>query len=274
VPRFIRFNAEETTLLEELGGALLPLKEWIQSKSYVPPEPTPWRQDGVSLSLKELGAIPFLERLLAETSGDADLIAHFEKVEQDPLRACPIEEVRDWRSRRGLEREARFDIVESENLLTAGKDSAGKNQPIARVTFYAKHLPLLVQAARAAKAAGLNPRIFAEDLLQDRSEFWPSGSPKSSIFIKRFVEDLLYAVMGMRNQVPEPLRSALLTELGELRRVGNAFEPKHAMAAVEQFKEALDKASQRPASEAETEESAQMPMSPPPVGSPPLHTKL
>ncbi|HKH45931.1 MAG TPA: hypothetical protein VKM72_14815 [Thermoanaerobaculia bacterium] len=247
---FTRFDAEQSALLEEIGEALLR------------------RQNGAPLSLRELGAIPFLERLLAETSGDADLIAHFEKVVQDPLRSCPIQEVRDWRARRGLDPEAKFDIVTSENLMRAGED-----QPISRAVFYVEYIPLLVQAARAAKKApGYDSAIFAKELSKNESKFWPSSSQKSAFLIKRLLEDLLYALMGMQNPIDETRRSAFLTKLGELRRVGNKFEPRHAEAAVDAFRKALDEASQSP-----REELEEVPLSVPEVslsiGNPPLTTK-
>lgn len=265
--KLIRFDTEQTALLEEIADALLPLDEWVRTKSYKPPGTPPWRQDGGALSAKRLGVVRFLEGLLAESSGDADLIAHFERTAHEPLARCPIPEAGEWRARRGLEPQTKFDIVASENLFTAGKD-----QPLDRVSFYSVHLPLLAQAARDAKAAGYDPKAFVEDLLQDRSGFWPGGSQKSSVFIKRLLTDVLYALMGQRSPLPEPWRSALLTELGELRRVGNHFDPYDAMAAVKAFRDLLERVAHAPEPEA-LGSSWGVPGGPAPVGSPPLTTK-
>src|SRR5262249_7701522 len=109
----------------------------------------------------------------------------------------------------------------------------------------------------------------ADQLLKDQSPFWPTNPPlKSSNFVKQFAKDMLYAMFGLRNPVAEPLKFALLIELGEQRRAGNTYGPAEAAAAVAAFEEVYKKVptpgappGAPPVGEA------------PPVGSPPLTTK-
>ncbi|HEY2921004.1 MAG TPA: hypothetical protein VGK77_18640 [Candidatus Binatia bacterium] len=261
----IPLDPELREVLENLAGGLFPLDAWIKSKTYTPAEADlPWRKGTEPLSPKKIGVIQFFEALVRETAGDAHLIARWHQLIAEPLVFSPLAGMHEWRTRRGLEPEPEFGALESENVLT---DFEGK--PISRANFYAAYFPLLKQAVKAAAAQGpIQWEVFADNLFKDEKDVpapvWPKGQPRRpSNFIKQFSRDLLYAMMGMRNAAPEPLKTALLTELGEHRRVGNDYKPEDTKNAVQEFKKVLQKVTQQP-----LPPTTPVPPSAPPLGSP------
>lgn len=229
--------------LEDLAEAILPLSEWINRKPYIPPNAheLPWRRPNPPvLPLHELSLLPFVAGLINESSGDEELRAYFSTRAEEPLALAPHDDVAAWRMLRGLSPSPTFGVSESDNLLM---DVDG--HPISRASFYRTYLSLFDYACQAADAAsagaGINWKEFGSALLNNRSPFWPKSLPRrSSTFVKQFGRDVLYAVLGMRNPVPDVWRYAVLTELGEHRRVGNAFLPADAAVVIERFQAVFD----------------------------------
>src|SRR5262249_31009252 len=107
---------------------------------------------------------------------------------------------------------------------------------------------------------------FGLDLLNDRSKYWPQGGKlKSSVWCKQFVKDLLYCALGMQNPAPAPWKFAVLAELGENRRVGNAYTPAQVAIWVEALKTMLEKPKVAPLEEREI--AYMLPVGAPPVES-------
>ncbi len=249
--------------LETLAAGLFGLDAWVkESAKYKPPDPDlPWRAPGHTFAPKDLGVIPFFEGLLRESSGDDDLAGRWAAVSADPLKFSPLLDAQGWRSRRGLTNPAKFGVVVSSNVQIV--DSGGN--PISRHRFYVACWSLLQSVVRARKAQGtVNWQILAEDLFSDRDPQWPnSKQPPSSAFITQFTFDMLYAMLGIRNPAEPPWRYALLVELGEHRRVGNAYKPKDARVAVNNIRQLITKLTQQP-----PPSPAPTPVHVPPVGSP------
>jgi hypothetical protein len=230
-PATLSIGPQTREILTSLAEAILPLQDWIDRKDYVPSnsKELPWRKAGTSLKVSDLRVIEFLELLLRETMGDARLLERWSQVRAEPLKFCPLERPEEWRRARGLDPIPVFDVVGGDNTLTDGQ-----GRQISRGQFYASYLPLLQAAVSARVEAGKQVRAkrladpagwkkFALELFTDSCVEWPSNQPDASSFVFQFIRDLLYAVLGMRNPVTEPRRSAILTEIGELRRPGNVF---------------------------------------------------
>jgi hypothetical protein len=113
----------------------------------------------------------------------------------------------------------------------------------------------------------LDWRKFTERMWSDESSFWTRGlARKSSTFLRQWGRDVLYCVLGMRNPVDEPWKTAVLTELGEHRRVGNKFVLSDAEVVLQAFKDVFD-----PAMEAGAGSFMRLsPSSIPAIGSPPI----
>jgi len=232
-------DADLRSALENIASALFPFSLWIQEKDTRFPPPkldAPWRAGGEQLTPAKIGAIDFFEGLLRETSADAVLIERFQDLSTAPLHFSPLEDAVGWRRQRGLDPAPLFGVAQSDNLLV-GFDG----KPISRAQFYSDYWPLLKQAMQSAAAQGtIDWTTFTDGLLTDQSAFWPTNQPlKSSNFAKQFARDLLYAMLDMRNNAPEPWKFALLIELAEGRRVGNAYVPADTQAAVDKLKSVL-----------------------------------
>lgn len=234
--------------LESLAECILPLKEWVDTKAY---EPTgygslPWRVDQQTpLHPSRLGLVRFLEGLLLETSHDEEIKAHFASRAEGPLKFTPHDDITAWRALRGLAADPLFGVTDSDNLLM---DVEG--HPISRLGFYRVYLSVFRSAVTAALLAAAEAEVamdwpkFGDDLLNNKSEFWPRSIPRrSSTFVKQFGRDALYAVLGMRNPVDEPWKYAVLIELGEHRRVGNLYTPDDAEVALRDFLAVFDEPS-------------------------------
>jgi hypothetical protein len=237
------FDEFGRSILRSLAHALLPLEQWIRSRKpppggddYEPPnaDELPWRRDGQTLSINRLGAVEFIEGLIRESNGDVLLVKRWAALQADPLRYCPIENAGEWRASRGLVAPS-FGVVQSQNVLL---DDRGIQ--IARAEFYASYLPQLVIAA-AQRQPGDDAawQRFALDLFSDNCKEWPATA-RSSRFMLQFLRDLLYAILGVRNPVPEPWRSAVLTEIGELRRPGNVYSRQDVEGGLDDFKKVID----------------------------------
>jgi hypothetical protein len=252
--------------LVSLADALLPLADWLKAdKKYVPPnaDELPWRQNGgPPLNAKTLRVIDFLDGLIAETSGDVDLLDRFGDIAKNPLGLSPLSDVHDWRAARGLDDQPAFGVVASNNVLI---DASGN--PFARATFYKTAFDAFQTAAGNARLRGpIDWARFADALWVDASPFWTSTAMKASAFVTQFLKDVLYAVLSMRGPASEPLNSAVPTELGEHRRPGNRFEPDDAEDAVEAFRAKMAEVAKHPPAPTPAPH-------PPPVGSPPATTK-
>jgi hypothetical protein len=231
--------------LRNLANALLPLNEWIRTRGpgdYEPPNASklPWRHGG-SLSVDQLGVIEFIDALLRESNSDITLLARWREVQADPLKYCPVDNKYEWRAARGLSAPS-FGAVQSQNVLA---DNRG-NQ-IVRSQFYASYLPALANAtAKRNPADDAGWAAYALDLFKDTCAEWPaSESMRSSRFMLQFLRDLLNAILGVRNLVPEPWRSAVLTEIGEFRRPGNKYTRQDVKRGLDEFISVLK--SHRPA---------------------------
>jgi len=245
-------------ILGNLAEGLFDLTAWLNSPGkYEPPLPAkdmPWRAAGHRFSPSDLKVIPFFEGSLREASGEDDLFNRWAKVTANPLRFSPMEDVQGWRKNRGLASVPQFGIAKSANVFLT--DSVG--HAISRRAFYDPCWAVL-QAAVAArlKKGPVDFGGLANDLATDLAPEWPRTiNPPSSVFIAQFVCDLLYAMLGMRNPVAPPMQYALLAELGEFRRAGNAFEPSDVAANVAALRKLLEKMLAAP---------------PPPPVTPPVH---
>jgi hypothetical protein len=265
-------DVELADYLERLAGGILPLKQWVSTKTYKPPshEKLPWRSSPQTpLEPARLGLIRFLEGLLLETSNDEEIKAHFATRAEEPLKLAPHDDTSAWRALRGFKADPEFGVADSDNLLM---DVEG--HPISRAGFYRVNLPLFRAAAELAlETAGgddVDWQKFADDLLNNKSPFWPRSLPRrSSTFLKQFGRDLLYAVLGMRNPVEEPWKHAVLIELGEHRRVGNLYTPDDAAKALNDFLAVFDEPAPQPSAIASIMDSAAVSSElVPPIGSP------
>jgi len=263
-------DADLHSALENIASALFPFALWMQEKDtrFPPPQPdAPWRAGGEQLAPAKIGAIDFFEALLQETAADAVLIERFQNISNDPLQFSPLADAAAWRRQRSLDPvdSQSFGAAQSDNLLV-GFDG----KPISRMQFYPDYWPLLKQAVQSAAGQGtIDWTAFTDGLLTDQSVFWPTNQPlKSSNFAKQFARDLLYAMMDMRNNAAEPWKFALLIELAEGRRVGNAYAPADTQAAVDKLKSVLAAKLHAPAPAPPVPPHAIPPVGSPRVGSP------
>lgn len=222
--------------LEKLAEGLFPLAEWIDDKivhsGYLPAGHLPWRMAGQKLTPAMLGIIPFFEELLSKSTEDAPLAIRWcELATSDPVGASPISGLDEWRQRHPGLQPATFGIAESDNVLLDAN-----MQPTWRAEFYRPYWPLLKTTIHAADPQTPEDwQVLAAELFAGTAEHWPVAKPSSDIFVQRLARDLLYAMLSMRNPAPDPWRLALLIELGEHRRVGNAFTPADAERFVGAF---------------------------------------
>jgi len=245
-------------ILGNLAGGLFDLATWLNSQGkYKPPLPQqdmPWRVLGHKFTPLDIGVIPFFEGLLLEASGEDDLLSRWAEVSANPLQFCTLDNAAGWRANRGLTNPPQFGIARSANVLIL--DSTGR--PVSRRKFYDGCWPVLKVVVGARQKTGpVDWALLANDLATDQASEWSTtGNPSSSAFVRQFTCDLLYAMLGMRNPVGLPMQYALLAELGEFRRAGNAYEPKDAANGVTQLQKLL----------AQLQAAA-----PPPPTAPPIH---
>lgn len=245
---------DDILLLKQLARGVLPIQDWIGNKlaRYRPEdnpswlEPTlgfqhplsvPWRSN--VLSTDDLGVVEHLVETLRAPDNTSARHHRWRMLLANPLRDCPIPAPAQWRSDRGMRTNPQFGIFESGNEFMAQN-----NQFLDRVTFYRDFLSELRRVFADVKWDDpAEARKAADALWQDRHPNWPPQIPKSSDYIRQFARDLLIAVMGMRNRSPHedsPLwKYAVLIELGEHRRAGNAYTPEQVEQTVKLFHDRL-----------------------------------
>ena len=222
-----KFDPNLRSSLERLADALFPLSEWIADNAYTPVD-APWREDG--LSMKDLAAIDFLEALIRESSSAIPLVSRWKEIEADPLKYVPTRNSAEWRESRGLDADAAFGIVESKNVFPSnGRLIGTPEHPTSRAEFYKICFPLLMREVEAgAIKSPAEWKKLVVDLHADSDDLiwslkYGIDGIKPSVFIDQFGRDILNAIMGQKNAVEEPYRSAVLAEMGEHRRVGNKY---------------------------------------------------
>jgi len=225
-------------ILTSLADGLLPLAKWVgEPTKYKPAQSDlPWRQ-GDSLSAERMGVAEFFEKLLRETSDEEKLLARWAEINRNGPPFTPFKQVETWRKARGLEAAMRFGIVQSGNVAVDGE-----GKPVARASFYTKCWPLVIQAVRARNPVGPDAwEAFAKELFVDQCPQWPATAPvKSSTFATQLARDVLYAMLGMRPPASDPWEFALLIELGEHRRVNNAYTPEDVRKTVYTLRALID----------------------------------
>jgi hypothetical protein len=218
-------------ILVNLAEGLFPLARWVaEPTKYVPPQSDlPWRQAGQQLTPKRLGVIEFFENLLNGSAAEAELLARWAQVDAQLAKMTPDSDLGRWRAARKLQVPPSFGLAQSANVPLDGE-----GKPVARADFYALCWPLLVTAVAGRQPAGPDAwEALALELFNDRCPQWPiSAGVKSSTFATQFAKDLLYAMLDMRTPASDPWRFALLIELGEHRRVGNAYTPEDVRKTV------------------------------------------
>jgi hypothetical protein len=247
---YVLWDDEGRKILGKLAQFIMPLDDWLKKKivdGYTPPDANdpnkfPWRHGGDVLSVDRLRLIDFIEMLARESANDAFLLHRWAMLEDKPLTFCPIECKEDWREARGLDDDVKFGPVLADNA-----PGTLVGFPVSRSQLYAESVPHLCTAARARKKAKKldddNPKhweSFMLDLFKDKCAEWPEPrSNPSSRFMIQLLRDLLYAVLGMRNPIAEPWRSAVLAEIGEFRRPGNVYDRADIARGVAEFKKVL-----------------------------------
>ena len=249
-----KLTAEQRDLFGKLAAGMFPLDAWIKGpKAYQPPNAAalPWRIPGQSLSLSDIKVIDFLEALLEADEADQVVAERWHELQQHP--PAFIGHPKNWRAKHGLNAVQIFGAPDSDNVIIAEEEINGAGQHRKRATarrhFYELCWPLFLTAVQHFNPVNpANWGTFAQQLLADdhANTHWPQppavepeAFTKSSEFIKVFARDVLTAMMGMKNVVPEPYRTALLIELGEFRRVGNIYTVADTQAAVIAFKQKI-----------------------------------
>ncbi len=244
-------------ILEKLGDALFPVDKWIATRKkdadkakvpYCIPflEPTPWRDEcNPKLSMKTMRTMDFVETLLESPESSDQLVDRWNYLVKNPLKHSPHDDPDKWRRDRGLASEARFGIFEARNNWPAdGSVFDGEGNAVSRKTFYESYMPVLQSLSEILNEDQEHWEGVAEMLVNDNYGDWPSKDLKSSVFIKQYRRDLIVAMMGMQDQSPveETARyqRALLIELGEHRRVGDAHTRKKISEATAKFAKMLN----------------------------------
>ena len=245
------FTAEGREVLTGLAEGLLPLSDWVATKSYVPPDhkALPWR-NGETLTHERLRSIAYVEWLVAASDADDLLLARWDHIKQDPLAFCPLPAARAFRDGRGLSQAPRFATVEAGNALA---DASGRQ--MSRQQLYDQCLPILIATVRdAQKRTGPDalpafappPSPFwialAKELHRGNCREWRAvaGAPQSTLLTEQLLRDVLTALLNGWLEVPPPWRYAVLIELGEYRRPGNAYTREDVEKARQSFQAALE----------------------------------
>jgi hypothetical protein len=242
-------------ILLGLTDAIVPLNGYLSKFSGL--AYAPWRKPGeTKISARDFGLLEFFADLLSASENDEDtqLAKRWAQLEHDPLQELKrlIPDAETWRrDRLDNPQEPNFGVLESENFEIHSKVPG---HGASRRTFYEECFPIL--EAIVAQEAPDSPDQWlrlAIKLLNDVHKDWQNKRFRSSEFIQQLVKDVLYCLMGMksRNRDPsgltretyasEATQYALLKELGEGRRVGNARSVEDVDRAVATLKIALDK---------------------------------
>lgn len=245
------FSTEAREVLLGLAEGMLPLQEWITTKSYLPSEHAtlPWR-NGEKLTHERLRTIAYVEWLVAASDADDLLLTRWDHIKQEPMAFCPLPAARAFRDGRGLSQAPRFATVEAGNSLA---DASGRQ--MSRQQLYNQCLPILIATVRAAqKRTGpdaLPPFVpppspfwveLSKELHRNNCREWRgvAGAPQSTLLTEQLLRDVLTALLNGWLDVKPPWRYAVLIELGEYRRPGNAYTRDQVEAARQAFQDALD----------------------------------
>lgn len=243
------FTDKQKEVLEQLALGLFPLQEWINSKSYKPEENPSWIETSLELKTlksksipwrdkdlqpRDIGIIEAIEGLIRDTSSDVNIIERWKHLESNPLLFHPNKNVDEWRKNRGLS-SPEFIGTKTENITSIS------GEPLVRKELYDYYLPIIENVWIQAKAQTIDDiKKLAKELFMGSYKLWPSYVKTSSIFVKQYARDVLFAMVGMKNfspyaEFPE-YKYALLIELGEHRRVGNQFDREQVAFAVDLVK--------------------------------------
>lgn len=241
------FGPEARAALLGLIEGLLPLQEWIKSPDkFVPPnaKELPWR-NGQALTHERLQTVAYVEWLVAASDADDLLLARWDKIRQDPLVFCPLPSARSYREGRGLSQAPRFASVEAGNSLA---DASGRQ--MSRQQLYDQCVPVLIATVKnAQKRLGQStppPGVFwttlAQELHRGNCPEWRgvAGAPQSTLLTEQVLRDALTALLNGWLDSPPPWRYAVLIELGEYRRPGNAYTRDDVEHSLRHFKDALE----------------------------------
>jgi hypothetical protein len=251
------FSAEARAALTGLAEGLLPLQDWVTSPThkYIPPDAKdlPWR-NGEALTHERLRTISYVDWLVAASDADDLLLARWDHIRQDPLAYCPLEAPREFREGRGLSQAPRFATVEAGNALA---DASGRQ--MSRRYLYDQCVPLLVATVKQAQKRVPPPTWteLANELHQGNCPEWRAiaGAPQSTLLTEQLLRDVLTALLNGWLDVPSPWRYAILIELGEYRRPGNAYLRSDVKTALDAFKAALGGGAFSPRSPEPSEQS-------------------
>jgi hypothetical protein len=234
--------------LTGLAEGLLPLEAWTQSSGHRPPanaSALPWRS-GDLLTHDRVRTIDYLEWLIAASDADDLLLARWARIKQNPLAYCPLPAPRDFRESRGLSQSPRFATVEAGNSLA---DASGRQ--MSRRHLYDQCIPLLTKTAKDAERRLGSPTpppstfwtTLALELHRGNCAEWRAiaGAPQSTLLTEQLLRDVLTALLNGWLDVPPPWRYAVLIELGEFRKPGNAYTRDEVEAARARFAELLQK---------------------------------
>lgn len=255
------------TILESLAEAVLPLEAWTRQKSpprydqLIPPlASVPWRpaEAEPTLSTRKLEVVNFLAQLIDDdiTSDDKTtsetLAPRWRAIKADPtkyFKSPSGQSAAEWRAgRQDLIAAAKFGAFDADSsnfaFVTLAPDGTAKDA-VSRREFYEACWDPLVAAYQ------LNPpkdaaswASFRDDLRADKFAVWPpTKAVRSSAFIKQFTVDVLRACLSQKNGAitasnPFLWERAVLIEIGENRRVGNAYTVQQAAQAVRHVRRA------------------------------------
>ncbi len=274
------FQAPLLENTQRLLDALLPLQTWAETNQF-PVAKQPWETGPEKLNAVNLKICEYIEALAEGESkgqpfyagqenvgGDADMLVRFRAVQGDPMLATAkltgastpdelkkaIAEVLANRSRLGLSEEMRFSPAVSDNSPVAEPDDLHWLQPASRKEFYERAAGLFKASVEALQSDPAKPTIvwsnYAKKLMSHSAAdhaaiHWPHDVHlEAREFGIQLLRDALVAVMNMDSLLAAPkidYRDAVLIELGEHRRPGNAHKDKVAVDAVSAFMKELTK---------------------------------
>lgn len=207
--------------LESLFDAIFPLHAWIfegkKNPNYTPAGEWPWRLDPKvhRINAESLQVVTYLEQRIRSRAGDTELLRRWEQHQANPLMSHPRPDALEWRLARGLDPTSRSGILASGNL-DVGFDA----NPFSMPETYSVCVPTFEELFATDPSSGWPD--LAEMLLTDAVRAWRAPIT-SSAFVKRFMFDMLDALMNMRLTPDPKLNRLLLVELGEMKHIGTAY---------------------------------------------------
>ena len=246
-------------ILARLADVILPIHDWINQAGKAPPNyaefipalaNVPWRPENAtsSLSINDFDIIAYLEYRAHQDEPLESLAARWRQVRANPtafFKSRTGEQAAAWRARRAkLNAATRFGAFEStsSNFAFYTQDAQGGPQDaISREGFYDACWSPLEDAYRASNPDANGWLSFVSSLRADGIQAWPTTrNIRSSLFLRQFTIDVLVATLGQKNPAATakgPLwPRAVLIEVGENRKPGNAYTVAEAVTAVQHFK--------------------------------------